>query len=189
MNNCVSNLFLFTAPSIPHIVFTTVYPIHSSTARCRRDTVSSLDIASTNKQNRAILCLNIKMLGYYTTLFSKSYVFNPAIYSTCVCHLFFVHLIYLFYQLHWSCILPSGLREMVLVSFLCMFICFFVSNILTWHHPIPCFSWPFMILTKPVYIELRQLDVLHFVIEECRHLANDCTAKCDSIGLKLFRYL
>ena len=40
-------------------------------------------------------------------------------------------------------------------------------------------------------IELRHLvmDDRHFVIEECRHLANDCTTKCGCIGLKLFRYL
>ena len=40
-----------------------------------------------------------------------------------------------------------------------------------------------------VYIELCHFDVLHFVIEECRHLANGCTAKCVCIGLMLFRYL
>ena len=38
-------------------------------------------------------------------------------------------------------------------------------------------------------IELRHLDVRHFVIEECRHLANGCTAKCDCIGLMLFCYV
>ena len=38
-------------------------------------------------------------------------------------------------------------------------------------------------------IELRHLDVCRFVIEECRHLANGCTAKCAYIGLILFRYL
>ena len=40
-----------------------------------------------------------------------------------------------------------------------------------------------------VYIELRHLDVLHFVTEEWRHLVNGCTAKCGCIGLILFRYL
>ena len=40
-----------------------------------------------------------------------------------------------------------------------------------------------------VYIELRHLDVLHFVIEECRLLANGCTAKCGCIGLMLFHFL
>ena len=40
-----------------------------------------------------------------------------------------------------------------------------------------------------VYIELHRLDLLHFVIEECRHLANCSTAKCGCIGLILFRYL
>ena len=38
-------------------------------------------------------------------------------------------------------------------------------------------------------IELRYLDILHFVIEECHHLANGCTAKCDCISLMLFHYL
>ena len=40
-----------------------------------------------------------------------------------------------------------------------------------------------------VYIEIHHMDVLHFVIEKCRHLANGCTAKCDFIGLMLFRSL
>ena len=44
-------------------------------------------------------------------------------------------------------------------------------------------------LANLVYIELRHLDVLHFVTEECRHLVNGCTAKCDCIGLMLFCYL
>ena len=39
------------------------------------------------------------------------------------------------------------------------------------------------------YIELCHLGVLHFATEECRHLANSCTAKCDCIGLMLFRSL
>ena len=38
-------------------------------------------------------------------------------------------------------------------------------------------------------IELRHLDVSHFVIEECSHLANGCTTKCGCIGLILFRYI
>ena len=38
-------------------------------------------------------------------------------------------------------------------------------------------------------IELCHLDVRHFVIEECRHLSNSCTAKCDCINLILFHYL
>ena len=38
-------------------------------------------------------------------------------------------------------------------------------------------------------IELRHLDIRHFVIEEYHHLANCCTAKCCCIGLALFRYL
>ena len=36
------------------------------------------------------------------------------------------------------------------------------------------------------YTERHHLDVLHFVIEECRHLANGCTAKCDCM---LFCYI
>ena len=35
-------------------------------------------------------------------------------------------------------------------------------------------------------IELRPLDVPHFLIEERRHLANGCTAKCGCIGFRLF---
>ena len=38
------------------------------------------------------------------------------------------------------------------------------------------------VTSELVYIELCHLDELHFVIEECRHLANGCTAKCSCIG-------
>ena len=38
-------------------------------------------------------------------------------------------------------------------------------------------------------IELRHLDVRHFVIEDFRHLANGCTAHCSCIGSMLFRYI
>ena len=38
-------------------------------------------------------------------------------------------------------------------------------------------------------IELRHLDVHHFVTEECRHLVNGFTSKCGCICLILFRYL
>ena len=38
-------------------------------------------------------------------------------------------------------------------------------------------------------IELCHLEVRHFVIEECSHLANCCTTRCACIGFKLFRYL
>ena len=38
-------------------------------------------------------------------------------------------------------------------------------------------------------IELRYIDVRHFVIIECIHLANGCTTKCGCIRLTLFRYL
>ena len=38
-------------------------------------------------------------------------------------------------------------------------------------------------------IELRHLDIRHFIIEGCRHIANGCTAKCVCIGFILFRYL
>ena len=34
-------------------------------------------------------------------------------------------------------------------------------------------------------IEQHHMDVRHFVIEECNHLANSCTNKC----FTLFRYL
>ena len=40
-----------------------------------------------------------------------------------------------------------------------------------------------------LYIELRHLDVLHFVIEGLRFLANGCTGECDCIGLMVFRCL
>ena len=38
-------------------------------------------------------------------------------------------------------------------------------------------------------IELRQMDVRHFVNEDCNHLANGGTTKCSCIGLMLFRLL
>ena len=38
-------------------------------------------------------------------------------------------------------------------------------------------------------IEMRHLDVCHFVIQEYSHLANGCTTKCDCIGSMLYRYL
>ena len=38
-------------------------------------------------------------------------------------------------------------------------------------------------------IELRHLEVPHFVIEERSHLANCCTTRCGCIGFMLFRYL
>ena len=38
-------------------------------------------------------------------------------------------------------------------------------------------------------IELRHMDVRHFVTIECSHLANGCTIECGYIGLVLFRYL
>ena len=38
-------------------------------------------------------------------------------------------------------------------------------------------------------IELRHMDARHFVIEECRHLANGCTNRCGCSWLILFRYL
>ena len=34
---------------------------------------------------------------------------------------------------------------------------------------------------------LRHMDARHFVILECRHLANGCVLKCGCIGLMLFR--
>ena len=33
------------------------------------------------------------------------------------------------------------------------------------------------------------MDVRHFVIIECSHLANGCTMECGCIGLMLIRYL
>ena len=33
------------------------------------------------------------------------------------------------------------------------------------------------------------MDIRHFVILECRHLANGCVLKCGCIGLMLFRNL
>ena len=38
-------------------------------------------------------------------------------------------------------------------------------------------------------IELRHMDVRHFVNMECSHLANGCTTKCVCIDLMLFPYL
>ena len=38
-------------------------------------------------------------------------------------------------------------------------------------------------------IELRHMDVRHFVIMDCSHLANGCTIKYGCIGLIIFCYL
>ena len=40
-----------------------------------------------------------------------------------------------------------------------------------------------------LYEQLRHLDTRHFVILECRHLANGCVLKCGCIGLMLFHNL
>ena len=37
--------------------------------------------------------------------------------------------------------------------------------------------------------QLCHMDTRHFVILECRHLANGCVLKCGCIGLMLFQYL
>ena len=38
-------------------------------------------------------------------------------------------------------------------------------------------------------IDPRHMDIRHFVIIECSHLANGCTIKCGCIDLMLFPYL
>ena len=40
-----------------------------------------------------------------------------------------------------------------------------------------------------IYNSLSHLDTRHFVIIECRHLANGCVLKCSCIGLMLFHNL
>ena len=40
-----------------------------------------------------------------------------------------------------------------------------------------------------IMIEVRHLDVRHFAIVECRHLANRHTTTCGCIGLIVFRNL
>ena len=40
-----------------------------------------------------------------------------------------------------------------------------------------------------LYEQLSHMDICHFVILECRHLANGCVLKCGCIGLMLFRNL
>ena len=40
-----------------------------------------------------------------------------------------------------------------------------------------------------LYKQLSHLDTRHFVIIECRHLANGCVLKCGCIGLMLFHNL
>ena len=40
--------------------------------------------------------------------------------------------------------------------------------------------------TQLLYEQLRRMDIRHFVILECRHLANGCVLKCGCIGLMLF---
>ena len=49
-------------------------------------------------------------------------------------------------------------------------------------------SADYFILIELVYIELRHLEVPHFVIEESRHLAKGCTAKSDCISLMFANY-
>ena len=44
-------------------------------------------------------------------------------------------------------------------------------------------------LAQLLYEQLRHMDICHFVILECRHLANGCVLKCGCIGLMLFRNL
>ena len=44
-------------------------------------------------------------------------------------------------------------------------------------------------VSQLLYEQLRHLDTHHFVILECRHLANGCVLKCGRIGLMLFRNL
>ena len=38
-------------------------------------------------------------------------------------------------------------------------------------------------------IDLRYMDVRHFVIIDCCHLANGCKSKSGSLGLMLVRYV
>ena len=40
-----------------------------------------------------------------------------------------------------------------------------------------------MALSQLLYKQLRHLDTRHFVIIECRHLANGCVLKCGCIAL------
>ena len=48
---------------------------------------------------------------------------------------------------------------------------------------------PAMPIPQLLYEQLRHMDIRHFVILECRHLANGCVLKCGCIGLMLFRNL
>ena len=45
-------------------------------------------------------------------------------------------------------------------------------------------SWD--ILPQLLYEHLRHMDIAHFVILDCRHLANGCVLKCGCIGVVLF---
>ena len=47
----------------------------------------------------------------------------------------------------------------------------------------------YYVFTQLLYEQLRHMDIRHFVIIECRHLANGCVLKCGCIGLMLFRNL
>ena len=53
----------------------------------------------------------------------------------------------------------------------------------------PYGSVNFVQVISGAMIELRYLDIHHFVIMKCSHLANGCTIKCCFIGLILFHYL
>ena len=53
----------------------------------------------------------------------------------------------------------------------------FVGKVAAMHRP------------QPLYYQLSHLDTRHFVIIECRHLANGCVLQCGCIGLMLFHNL
>ena len=48
---------------------------------------------------------------------------------------------------------------------------------------------PLLVRAQLLYNQLSHLDTRHFVIIECRHLANGCVLKCGCIGLMLFHNL
>ena len=49
-----------------------------------------------------------------------------------------------------------------------------------------CYDW---LWPQLLYNQLSHLDTRHFVIIECRHLANGCVLKYGCIGLMLFHNL
>ena len=67
------------------------------------------------------------------------------------------------------------------------FPCLFHTSLSTWFSVF--LSVSFLVPAQLLYNQLSHLDTRHFVIIECRHLANGCVLQCGCIGLMLFHNL